>query len=73
MRCAEVYGRFWKFLEDSQSCKMSHLGVEPIHAVASLLYADMFELYLVTTFYANMTNFHSRSQASLLASRLNQK
>ena len=28
MRRAEVYGRFWKFWEISQSCKMLQLGVQ---------------------------------------------
>ena len=46
----------WEFLEVSQSCKMLQLASND--AVASLLYAGMFELYLVIIFYTNVRNLH---------------
>ena len=39
----EVYGRFWKFQEVSQSCNMLQLGVERCSSI-SVLPADMFLL-----------------------------
>ena len=39
-------------------------------AAASLLYADMFEIYFVVRFYTNVMIPHRRLYASLLASRL---
>ena len=71
MHCLQVYGRFWKFLEVLQSCKMLQLGVH--RWAQSLLYADTLKLYLVVRFGTNVMNFHQLPHELWLTSCLSEK
>ena len=66
----EVYSRFGSFWKFRKVVKCYNR--ESNDAVASLLYADTFELYFVVRLYMKVMNFHPRSYASLLASRLSE-
>ena len=52
----EAYGRFWKFPRVLKCYNWASND-----AVASLLYTDIFELYLVIKFNTNVMNLHESS------------